>query len=51
MVCVEICPDKVRNTIFAVVYKPPSMNSENFLTSFKQDVLDKLTDEESKDIR
>ena len=50
MVCVEICPDKTRNTIFAVVYKPPSMNPENFLSSFKQDVLDKLTDEASKDI-
>ena len=50
LVCVEICPDKARNTIFAVVYKPPSMNPENFLSSFKQDVLYKLTDEESKDI-
>ena len=50
MVCVEICPDKARNTIFAVVYNPPSMNPENFLSSFKQDVLDKLTDEASKDI-
>ena len=39
MVCVEICPDKARNTIFAVVYKPPSMNPENILSSFKQDVL------------
>ena len=50
MVCVEICPDKARNTIFAVMYKPPSMNPENFLSSFKQDVLEKLTDEESNDI-
>ena len=48
--CVEICPDKARNTIFPVVYKPPSMNPENFLSSFKEDVLDKLTDEESQDI-
>ena len=50
MVCVEICPDKARNTIFTVMYKPPSMNPENFLSSFKQDVLEKLTDEESNGI-
>ena len=50
MVCVEICPDKARNTIFGVVYKLPIMNAENFLSSFEQVVLDKLTDEGNKDI-
>ena len=33
-----------------MVYKPPIMNRENFLLSFKQDVLEKLTDEANKDI-
>jgi len=42
---VEICPDKAKNTIFGVVFKPPVMNPDNFLSSFKQDVLDKLADE------
>ena len=49
MVCVEICPDKARNSIFGVVYKPPIMNPENFLSSFKEDVLEKLTDEANQD--
>ena len=30
MVYVEICLDKARKTIFAVVYKPASKNPENF---------------------
>ena len=50
MVCAEICPDKARNSIFGVVYKPPIMNPDNFLSRFKQGVLEKLTDEGNKDI-
>ena len=34
MVCVEICPDKARNSIFGVVYKPPIMNPENSFIKF-----------------
>ena len=41
-VCVEICPEKAKNTIFAVIYKPPSMNQE-------QEFLAKLDDEMVKD--
>ena len=50
MVCVEICPDKAKNTIFGVIYKPPIIDSDNFLSSLEQDVLIKLSDEASKDI-
>ena len=50
MVCVEICPDKVKNTNFGVIYKPSIMNSDKFLSSLEQDVLIKLSDEASKDI-
>ena len=50
MVCVEICPDKAKNTIFGVIYKPPIMDSDKFLSSLEQDVLIKLSDEASKDI-
>ena len=32
------------------MYKPPIMNPEIFLLSFKQNVLDKLADEACKDI-
>lgn len=43
---------KARNSIFGVVYKPPIMNPENLLhvSSFKQDILEKLTDEANKDV-
>ena len=50
MVCVEICPDKAKNNIFGVIYKPPIMDSDKFLSSLEQDVLIKLSDEASKDI-
>ena len=50
MVCVEICLDKAKNTIFGVIYKLPIMDSDKFLSSLEQDVLIKLSDEASKDI-
>ena len=50
MVCVEICPEKARNTLFITAYKPPIMDSEKFSSSFKDDVLTKLENESNKDI-
>ena len=49
MVCVEICPEKARNTLFITTYKPPIMDSDKFVTRF-QDVLMKLENETIKDI-
>ena len=45
MLCVEICPEKAKNTIFAVMYKPPSMNQEKFILGLEQEFLAKLDDE------
>ena len=42
MVWVEICPEKPKNMIFAVMYKPPSMNQEKFILGLEQDFLAKL---------
>jgi len=50
MVCVEICPNKARNTICAVVYKPPCMHPDNFIRGFEQEFLERLGDEEEKDL-
>ena len=50
MVCVEICPEKAKNTIFAVMYKPPSMNQEKFISGLEQEFLAKLDDERVKDL-
>ena len=50
MVCVEICPEKAKNTIFAVMYKPPSMNQEKFILGLEQEFLAKLDDEMVKDL-
>lgn len=50
MVCVEICPEKAKNTIFAVMYKPPSMNQEKFISGLEQESLAKLDDERVKDL-
>ena len=50
MVCVEICPEKAKNTIFAVMYKPPSMNQEKFISGLEQEFLAKLDDEMVKDL-
>ena len=49
MVCVEICPNKAKNTIVGVFYKPPSMDGDKFVTHFKQDVLSKMFDGPNKD--
>ena len=50
MVCVEICPEKAKNTIFTVMYKPPIMNHDEFVKGFGNDLLTKLGDEVNKDI-
>ena len=50
MVCVEICPEKAKNTIFAVIYKPPSMNQEKFISGLEQEFRAKLDDEMVKDL-
>ena len=50
MVCVEICPNKAKNTIVGVFYKPPSMDGDKFVTHFKQDVLSKMFDGPNKNI-
>ena len=50
MVCVEICPNKAKNTIIGVFYEPPSMDGDRFVTHLKQDVLLKMSDESNKDI-
>ncbi len=50
MVCVEICPEKAKNTIFTVMYKPPIMNHDEFVKGFENDLLTKLGDELNKDI-
>ena len=50
MVCVEICPKKAKNTIFAAMYKPPSMNQEKFISGLEQEFLAKLDDEMVKDL-
>ena len=49
MVCVEICPDKAKNTIFTVMYKPPIMKHDEFVEGFEKN-LTKLADEMNKDI-
>ena len=49
MVCVEICPDKAKNTIFTVMYKPPIMKHNKFVEGFEKN-LTKLGDEMNKDI-
>ena len=48
--CLEICPEKAKNTIFAVMYKPPSMNQEKFILGLEQEFLAKLDDEMVKDL-
>lgn len=50
MVCVEICPEKARNTLFITTYKPPIMDFDKFVTRFQEDVLMKLENETNKDI-
>ena len=50
MVCVEICPVKAKNTLFAVMYKPPSMNQEKFISGLEQEFLAKLDYEMAKDL-
>ena len=46
----EICPNKAKNTIVGVFYKPPSMDGDKFVTHFKQDVLSKMFDGPNRDI-
>ena len=36
MMCVEICPKKAKNTIRAVMYKPPSRNPDKFISGLEQ---------------
>ena len=50
MVWVEICPEKPKNMIFAVMYKPPSMNQEKFILGLEQEFLAKLDNEMVKDL-
>ena len=50
MVCVEVCPEKARNTLFITTYKPPIMDSDKFVTRFQEDVLVRLENETDKDI-
>ena len=50
MVCEEICPEKAKNMIFAVMYKPPNMNQEKFISGLEQEFLAKLDDERVKDL-
>ena len=49
IVFVETCPAKAKNTIFAVTYKPPSMDGDKFVTVLKQDFLSMLESELGKD--
>lgn len=49
MVCVEICPEKAKDTIFAVMYKPPNMNQEKFISGMEQ-FLAKLDHEMANDL-
>ena len=49
-VCVEICPEKAKNTIFAVIFKPPSMNQEKFISGLEQEFFAKLDDKMVKDL-
>ena len=50
MVWVEICPEKPKNMIFAVMYKPPSMNQEKFILGLEQEFLAKLDNKMVKDL-
>ena len=50
MVCVEFYTDKARSIILGAIYKPPSMNPDNFLENLHQNLLLNLRDEVSKDI-
>lgn len=51
MVCVKICPNKAKNTICAVMYTPPSMNPDKFLSGeLEQEFLERLSDEAEKDV-
>ena len=50
IVCVEICPAKAKNTIFAVTYKPPSIDGDEFVTAPEQDFLSMLESEFGKDL-
>ena len=38
MVRVEICPDKAKNTIFTLMYKPPIMNHDEFVVGFEKNL-------------
>ena len=44
----EICPYQAKNTICAVMYKPPSM--EKFISGLEGEFLEKLSDEVEKDL-
>ena len=50
MMCVEICPKKAKNTICAVMYKPPSRNPDKFISGLEQEILERLSDEVQKDL-
>ena len=50
MVRVEKCPEKAKNTIFAVMYKPPSMNQEKFISGLEQEFVAKMDDEMVNDL-
>lgn len=49
MVCVEICPLEATNTIFSVMYRPPNMNQEKFISGMEQ-FLAKVDHEMAKDL-
>ena len=50
MVCVEICHNKAKNTICAVMYKPSSRDPDKFISGLEQDFLERLSDEVEKDL-
>lgn len=50
MVYVEICPYQAKNTICAVMYKPPSMDLDKFISGLEREFLERLSDEVEKDL-